>query len=415
MSLSSSQLAIRESLYFSIPKTHPQWGIGIELAVYTALEGSGMLQFWHTSTPDNYLGSHIRRSGDNGRTWGVSEPLHKQENVTAEGAEEVKRLLGLGIHDDPLTYHRSCGNDIVFLDPDNGRLVHVYYGQYSNFAGELIENGQLFMRISADAGIDWTDPHPIIQRGAGFDERHWAREVELGRVGGIVAGIQHMEKTREGTLLLPFQIAHGKGREIPFRQGVFLGRWRDDLSDIDWDLGDYVEAPANLSSRGVMVGTVAELRDGRVFMVVRGDSSGTGLEGEIKLGTLSADGGRTWDELRPLSYEDGSTVWSSSSNSRLFRYPAGGKLYLITHIRDEPLLKAPRNPLAIAEIDERTLSLRRESVTLIKARGPLDPKDAYYEPRGIYEDRETGNLVMYIGNANLPGTAQVLRCEITVE
>ena len=256
----------------------------------------------------------------------------------------MRELLGLSADDDPLEYHVSQGNDLIFRDLDNGLLIHAYYVQHSNFPGELIENGQLFLRISRDGGKSWGQPNQIILSGPEFDARHWAAEVELGRVGGIVAGIQHMEKTQNGTLLLPFQIAQGKGREIPFRQGVFRGRWREDLSGIDWELGDYVEAPPGLASRGVMVGTVAELGDGRIFMVVRGDSSDTGLEGEVKLITESSDDGRTWAPLRLLTYEDGATVWSSSSNSRLYRYPSGGKLYLITHILPEPVLKAPRHP-----------------------------------------------------------------------
>ena len=403
---------INESLYFAYPKIEEQWGFGIEQVSYASAASGEMLQIWNVATPDNYIGGYIRRSNDNGRTWGVSSLLHAQKPVPGAEAPEIRRLLGLAGDANISGYHQSFGNQMLFCDLDHDLLILVYYGQYSDFAGEIIQNGQLFYRLSCDHGLSWDAPRQIIQSGESYDERHWAKDVALGKVAGIVAGMQHMEKTADGTLLVPFQIAKDKGREIPFRQGVFLGRWRDDLSAIDWDMGEYVSVPRELSSRGVLAGSVAVLRDGRILLVMRSDSAATGLEGEVKLASVSADGGRSWSEAKPVTYANGETMWSSSSNLRLIRAEADGELYLVTHIREKPLQKAPRNPLAIARIDEETLTVDGDSVYIIKAPTPLDMEGAYYESRGIYNDRESGLLVMFVGNGNLSGVAQVLRFEV---
>ena len=410
------QLSFNRELYISYPRWEPGRGMSVEVNTYTALTGYSLIQLWFTSKePDFYFGTYVRRSEDNGRTWTVSEMLHEAQEVRPAESDEVRALLGLREDEDPCSYTKWYGNEIVFLDPDNSLLVMVYFMDLS-ITGEQIANGQLIQQISRDEGRSWSEPQQIIQEGNGYDARHWAKEIELGQVGGIVAGVQHMEKTADGVLLLPFQIGYGgpgqKGNRW-YKQGVFLGRWREDLSGIDWDVGDYVSLPADRSSIGCLAGTLAVLDDGRIMMVMRGTAKGTDSPGDVKWLTVSADGGSTWEAPRPLQYDDGSTMWSASSNSRLFRSSKNGRVYLITHMLDEPKIASPRYPLHIAEIDPEKLAVRKDTVTLLANRDERDSADAYYEPRGVYEDRENGNLVMIVGGGiGKPGTIEQWRYDV---
>ena len=306
-------------------------------------------------------------------------------------------------------------NVLFFLDPDNGLLLLVYHKMHNTDRNENLENTINCYRISRDGGKTWEAEQEIIQQGDQYDREHWARDVEMGKYAGMIAGVVHTEKTADGTLLLPCQM-RGRGRH--FKQAVFLGRWRKDLSGIDWDVGEYVSVPPDKSSQGVFAGTVAPLTDGRIMLVMRGNSKGTELPGDVQWVTVSKDGGKTWQAPWPLSYEDGSTVWSSSANARLLRSSKNGRLYMTTHIVPEPGFP-PRQPLCIAEVNEDTLRILTPTVTVISQKEPSEPAIAAkvsHEYRAFWEDRVTGNLVFFVfagwGAGSYPGTLPVFRCKV---
>ena len=182
------QLSFKRELYISYPRWEPGRGMSVEVNTYTAPTGYSLIQLWFTSKePDFYFGTYGRRSEDNGRTWTVSEMLHKAQQVQPSESDEVRALLGMQEDEDPCSYTKWYGNEIVFLDPDNTLLVMVYFMDLS-ITGEQIANGQLIQQISRDEGRSWSEPQQIIKQGTGYDARHWAKEIELGRFGGIVAG-----------------------------------------------------------------------------------------------------------------------------------------------------------------------------------------------------------------------------------
>ena len=396
------QLTVHKELYLAYPRKAGRGHIFKTQAIsYTSLDGSSLLELWHApivdGTPTWHLQHYLRRSEDNGRTWSASKPFMPLEKVP-DGV--IRR-----------------DNVLFFLDPDNGLLLLVYHKMHNTDRNENLENTINCYRISRDGGKTWEAEQEIIQQGDQYDREHWARDVEMGKYAGMIAGVVHMEKTADGTLLLPCQM-RGRGRH--FKQAVFLGKWRKDLSGIDWDVGEYVAVPRHKSSRGVFSGTVAPLVDGRIMLVMRGSSKGTDLPGDVQWVTVSKDGGQTWQAAWPLSYEDGSTVWSSSSSPRLLRSSKNGRLYLTTHIVPEPGF-VPRQPLCIAEVDEDTLCIRRSTVTVISQKQPSEPAIAAkvtHEYRAALEDRVTGNLVFFVfagwGAGSYPGTLPVFRCEVDV-
>ena len=171
-------------------------------------------------------------------------------------------------------------------------------------------------RISSREGI-WEQVEPY--RNTDFRMIWW----EI--VSGMMAGIPAMIKTRSGKLLLPFQVG-ATGRLL--KQGVMIRSWIDDGSILDWKASDYVDEPPERSRRGCFAGTLAELPDGHILMILRGGSRETQHEGDIKRMTLSEDEGKTWTQTRPITYEDGTTLWSVSSNPRLVTCERTGRLFL---------------------------------------------------------------------------------------
>lgn len=88
---------------------------------------------------------------------------------------------------------------------------------------------------------------------------------------------------------------------------------------------------------------------------------------------------------------------SPSTCSAFHRSSATGKVYWIGNIsRVMPQGNSPRYPLVIAELDEETLSLRRDTVTVIDDRGPDDPSDLQLSNFKVLEQPETGRILVYL-------------------
>jgi len=87
---------------------------------------------------------------------------------------------------------------------------------------------------------------------------------------------------------------------------------------------------------------------------------------------VSDDGGLTFSKPEVFRYSDGSNFFSSSTFHRLYRSSKTGKLYWIGNIfpKHTTIPGHPRYPLIIAEIDEKTLGLKKETVTEIDTRHP---------------------------------------------
>ena len=110
---------------------------------------------------------------------------------------------------------------------------------------------------------------------------------------------------------------------------------------------------------------------------------------------FSEDGGVTWSAPEPLSYDDGTTVWTPASYSEFYESSTTGKLYWIANILQKPVHgQAPRYPLTIVEFDRTKRCIVRDSVQLIQDRPEGADECVRYTNFGRYEDRRTGNLVI---------------------
>ena len=369
---------------------------------------------------DTARGLVVRYSDDNGRSWSGEQLVSP-----IEPAGEGRR--------------RMPGFDTFYLDPDNGRFV-LFFAEYiqpdpTGSQSELDaaisapRTRRMYYRVSQDAGRSWGPKRQVIEKGPEYDAEHWARDAWFGKSELVMEG-RRILKLSDGTLLAPcylwaaieqrrrFIRETGATTGFPFDGGAkelpdenyyvvtvcLRGRWRDDLSAIDWESGGRILIPYGYSSAGTCGSdepTFAVLDDGRILCVVR---TSTGFVPEFekrgiamrRYRATSRDGGRSWEDIRPLGFDDGGALNSPSAYSEFLRSSNNGKWYWIGNILPEPTHGGcdPRYPLQIAELDPKTLGIKRDTVTVIQDRPADEPPLVRYSNFRVYEERGSNDFVL---------------------
>ncbi len=163
-----------------------------------------------------------------------------------------------------------------------------------------------------------------------------------------------------------------------FQHGLLIGRmhWNEEKKDYDFSYSTPIMLSDLQSSRGIMEPCVEELSGGRVLVVVRGSSMQNKAWNTrispyapgFKWYTVSYDGGKTFPPMMPLQFDDKSVVYSPASMPHLFRSHKNGKLYWLGNIIEEPWRingNDPRWPFQIAEVDEESCALKKDTLTVI--------------------------------------------------
>ncbi|MGC9318952.1 MAG: sialidase family protein [Armatimonadota bacterium] len=112
--------------------------------------------------------------------------------------------------------------------------------------------------------------------------------------------------------------------------------------------------------------------------------------------SVSQDGGRTWSDPEPWTWDDGEAFYSPSSMSVLLKHSSGRVFWVGNVSGDNCNGNSPRWPVVMGEVDPHSLTLIRESALLVDTRRPED------EDRGrldlchfrMLEDRETGEIIL---------------------
>jgi len=321
-----------------------------------------------------------RISPDNGRTWTITEPSYEQDPTDAE--------------------HEQFWPPGHFRDPETGFIVAISIGfrlyeggkeTYSD-AGTISRTRRLHYQISRNGGLTFSPRRPLIHRGHEYDEKHWGPGLYYGKNGGMhSAGFIKLD---DDTILHSLVVELEDGKR--YQSGLLRGRWTPDKSDIDWEFSDYITVPLHKSSQGACEPYPIQLADRRILVVLRccGDRENKTFP-SLKYHVVSDDDGRSFSEPVPLTYDDGSPVWSPSSFHAFIRSSKNGRVYWIANILPEPTYSSyPRHPLCIAELDEKKLCIIRNSVTTIQALPDDAPQRRRYTNFGMYEDRETQEIVL---------------------
>lgn len=221
---------------------------------------------------------------------------------------------------------------------------------------------------------------------------------------------KQMADGASGSWVDDFRIGPTHGRCFPMRPdmpdvfanyweaGLLIGEFRKD-GTLAWHVSAAVPCDFEKSSRGMVEGTVAELADGRLIMVLRGSNGDWPEKRGYKWLTFSDDLGETWSEAEPLRCDDGTLIESSATGSALFRSGMNGRLYWIGNLCLDwrrPNGNMPRSPLYIAEIQEDPVAIRRKTITVIDQSQPGEDPDTQHSNFKFYEDRKTGELVVLL-------------------
>jgi hypothetical protein len=353
----------------------------------------------------------MRRSLDNGRTWGEPQAVAADEAV-GEGLTRVTSIAGF------------------YVDPDHGLLVRFLTDlvvkqdggiPYGDAVGHGPHTYRLFTQVSRDRGLTWGPRQQLIETGPEYDSQHWARDVWYGRSSICIEG-QQPRKLGNGSLVIPaylwptddFMAARFEGqgwppelrRDAPYfiESRCLLLRWKPDLSGFELTSG----GPMVLDGGYTFAGTcgsdepaVAYLDDQRWFAVVRTSTSHTDDFRQrgvalLRPCLLTTDGGVTWQKAEPLRFDDGGTVSSPSAWSQFIQSSRSGTWYWVGNILDEPTYGNcdPRYPLQIVELDPTTLRLKRATVTVIQDKEPGDDRWVRFSNFRTYEERGTADLML---------------------
>lgn len=359
-----------------------------DLAGYLHSSGLEMVRTRFTErTSDIYDEGQKCYSPDNGKTWSRWEPVVMSRHLPAG---VLRTMEGSLAHD------RYTGRSILMvlegLFPHNqadDALVgaSTYYNKYR--VHETGSRAPLYEQWLIQKGC--TREHPL--------ENVWIGKNSMDAMMPLF--------TSGGRILLPLQITTlGPDGKIANPGGGFtwteiqllVGQWRDQ-GQIEWNAGANIKMRPDQSTRGAIEPTLAEFADGRILMVFRASNDVDPAMPGYKWCCVSHDGGLTWTDPQPWRYSDGTTFFSPSSNPQLTMH-SNGKVYWNGHLTTvNPEGNDPRYPLVIGEVDPKSLMLIRDSVLTIDTRQPHEPKSISMHRAGQYEDRQTGEIVLYVTRA----------------
>lgn len=324
-------------------------------------------------------------SRDNGKTW--SAPWNSLE------IEKTK---------DGFIAHTE---NAALFHKDRGILIHFTNDKLETDLSDCDLNQNCSVRITTGdpmAVSKGTAPEPFI--------------TDFGFKQGLCVSFSHPMLDSRGRVLMPLQwqkrdddgSIHRQG--FPVREslkdilrdvwdvGLLIGEFRED-GKVSWRVGEPVPCAFEKSSRGMCEGTVAELGDGRLVMILRGSNAAWPEKPGYKWLSFSKDGGMTWSEAVPLPCDDGSVIESSATGSTLFRSEKTGKLYWIGNLCAEgerPRGNDPRSPLVIAEMQEEPFAIKRKTITVVDTRHPGEDPRVQHSNFKFYQDRVTGDVVIHL-------------------
>ncbi|HYA21813.1 MAG TPA: sialidase family protein, partial [Thermoproteota archaeon] len=341
--------------------------------------GLELLQVFGQSIASDTAGRVFKRtSKDNGRSWS-SPTMFFEPHRTAEGVIR-------------------WGETAFLLDDEKDVLMffhnhHLY--PKTNFTGDVERFTKIFYNISWNGCEGSENFRQLIQNGYGPES--WARGITFGKNNAAISFCTPLV-TSQGKIVLPIQECpidsdYTNPWLIKWQAGCFLGEWKGE--ELKWELSEMVKINPQLSSRGLCEPAIAELKNGALLMICRGSNHTMPNSPGYKWYAISEDDGRSWTEVSPFCYDDGSNFFSPSTGSVLIRSAKNRRLYWFGNIVPKnPDGNRPRYPLQVAEVNEDEIGLRKDSVAAIDDREKTDSSLVQFSNFKVHQDRETGEFVL---------------------
>lgn len=351
-----------------------------------------------------------RWSSDNGKSWSEPVDIQKSNNIDYGGQ---------------IVWEGGWANT---YDPTSKRLVQMWLRQ---IIVDKLYHCFTYIRTSTDQGRTWSEPQQLTyEPGPRFDPKAPASGKFLNRNEGYPGN--NILVRSDGTLAVALAHANDPfdtgNATRPWKMGsrILTGRWNAERSEYQWRPSELIRILPSQSARGLMEPEIAELPRSRLLIVWRGSDQGwdgtKATEPGRKWFSLSLDGGNSTTPPLPWRYDDGTSIYSSSSIHRMIRHSRTGKLYWIGNLSvGPPQGNSPRYPLLIAEVDDETGLLKKSTVTTIDDRDP-NKHDFNFQLSNfsLYENRETHSLELFLTTyGQIPGqenwnTADSIRYEVTL-
>lgn len=332
-----------------------------------------MLRTGYEDYSDAYDDFSDSISYDNGRTWG--DPELKLRSYDVEGGK--------------VRYAEPA----ALFDPHTGRLTVIV-------DRTLHPNDTLDVGTITEVVLDTYNP--VTEKWAGLQ----LLDLSPGRC--LQVSFPFPMKTSKGRLLFPAMrpLLDEKGKPVhypgcwspAYEPLMIMGDYQAD-GNTKWQVGRPASVDPEKNCRGLSENTIAELGDGRLAMICRGCNSMFAERPGYKWLSFSEDDGLTWSEPMPLPCDKGDPIESSATGSALFRSIKTGKLYWLGNLcihGQRPNGNYPRTPLVVAEVQEAPFALKRDTITVIGQRAPNEPQEVQMSNFRFYQDRESGDLVVFV-------------------
>lgn len=324
-------------------------------------------------------------SEDNGQSW--SAPNIALQRVAQENG------------------HIYFVENAIYYSPQHNRVVHLVDEVFQKDLNAYDSNHTTQVRITVAKPQAFRDGpvEPALVSTFGLEQ-------------GLCVSLCHPFADSNGRLLVPVQWQReDREKEIanqgfPLRtdlphilkdvwhSGLLIGTWNEDHT-LNWRLGSPVPYDFQTTSRGLCEGTVAELNDGRLAMILRGSNAAWPERPGYKWVAFSDDGGEHWSQAEPLMCDDGTLLESSATGSALFRSTKNSQLYWIGNLcreRERANGNWPRSPLYIAQVQEEPFTLVRESITVIDEAAPHETEFVQHSNFKYYQEHGTGDVILYL-------------------
>ncbi len=320
---------------------------------------------------DGYDDYGIKFSRDNGKTWG-ERVIKWKSTETPEGR---------------IRYAEPA----AFWDAETERLiVLIDKSLYPNDTLTHQTRYQIVEHVYDAKSESWSEERPV-DLGSESIAVSFGFPIETSR--GVL-----MVPAMRGLLDANGAIVVDERSGSPVYESLTIRGTRGPDENYTWQLGTPIPLDRATTTRGMDEHNYTELANGRVATLIRASNAGAPDLPGYKWLSFSGDDGATWSKPMPMPADHGDPIESGANGSAFFRSITNGKLYWIGNLcRDgeRPNGNMPRHTLMLVEIQEEPFAFKRDSIFHIDEQGPGDTPAMQLSNFRYYQDRETGDLVVY--------------------